>query len=367
MAQAACSIPAPRARIGDEIPAFEPHPWVRGGHAQTIAGRYLDAGGLHLAATSHDIELADGDRLRVLVSVPEDWGHGDPVALLVHGLAGCARSPYVVRLARRLVRMGILVVRMNMRAAGEGCGLARGIYHAGRSDDLRAVAERIAERAPGSPLALVGYSLGACLALKLATEAVDCPVPGLDCVLAASPPIDLAACARAMQRIENRVYDWNFVRWLRAEVNRLHRVFPELGIPSLGGVRSVYDFDDRYTAPRNGFSSAEDYYARCSVLPCLSRIELPGLVVHAQDDPFIPSYMFALACFPANLRLELTRHGGHVGYVSRNRWLGDRRWLDARLAVWLAARWGIATDRMDPASSSRASKPANQGVDSHHV
>ena len=192
------------------------------------------------------------------------------------------------------------MVRMNLRGAGAGFGLARGIYHAGRTEDVREVVQWLARRAPSSPIALAGFSLGANLALKLAAEAADRPVPGLDCVLAANPPIDLAACARTMLRPENRFYDWNFLRWLRAEVTRLHRHFPDLGPPDLGRVRSVYDFDDRYTAPRNGFASADDYYARSSALPLIPRITLPGLVIHAADDPFIPSEPFRSCPVPGD-------------------------------------------------------------------
>jgi predicted alpha/beta-fold hydrolase len=255
---------------------------------------------------------------------------------------------------------------MNLRGAGNGFGLARGIYHAGRSDDLRAVVSWLAGRAPGSPVGLVGFSLGANLVLKLAGEAADRPVKGLDCVLAANPPLDLAACARAMRRPENRIYDWNFVRWLRHEVARLHRAFPELGDPELGRVRSVHEFDDRYTAPRNGFASAEDYYSRSSALPLVPRIEHPGLVVHAEDDPFIPSEPFLRVRFPAQLRFELTRHGGHLGYVSRERWQGDRRWLDARLATWLSARWGSLLTDHDHALPSPRGR-ANPGASRCHA
>jgi predicted alpha/beta-fold hydrolase len=366
MAQVAPSISMPQDRIEEDVHPFEPHPLVRGGHAQTIVGRYLGKSSLRLPSTAQDIWLDDGDALRLVVTAPPAWQPGEPAALLVHGLAGCAQAPYIVRLARRLLRVGILVVRMNLRGAGAGFGLARGIYHAGRSDDLRAAASWLAERAPESPIGVIGFSLGACLSLKLAAEAADRPVPGLDCVLAANPPIDLAACARTMGRPVNWLYGWNFACWLRREADRLHRTFPELGQPDVSQVRSVYEFDDRYTAPRNGFSSAKDYYARSSVLPLISRIEIPGLVVHALDDPFIPADTFTRACFPDNLRLELTPHGGHVGYVSRRPWLGDHRWLETRLAVWLAARWGLATDRLDLAFSSRVQKPANQGVHPRH-
>ncbi len=358
-----------RAPAGSDAGAlpFEPPAWLRSGHAQTVLGRYLFQGNLRLDATSQEVRLDDGDRLCVLESIPGDWTAGGPAAVLIHGLAGCARSSYVVRFARRLVQRGIRVVRMNLRGAGAGFGLARGIYHAGRTEDVREVVRWLAQRAPSSPIALAGFSLGANLALKLAAEAVDRPVPGLDCVLAANPPIDLALCAKAMQRPDNRIYDWNFLRWLRTEVTRLHRLFPELGPLDLSQVRSVYDFDDCYTAPRNGFASADDYYARSSALPLISRIAIPGLVIHAADDPFIPSEPFHHARFPAALRFELTRHGGHLGYVSRSRRQGDRRWLDARLTAWLDDRWGTSKRSLVNALSSRDRVAANLGACNRHA
>ncbi len=80
-----------------DIPVFEPHPLIRGGHAQTIVGRYLPGPRERLSSTKEEVELADGDRLVVLDSVPTGWKIGDPCALLVHGLAGCARAPYMKR------------------------------------------------------------------------------------------------------------------------------------------------------------------------------------------------------------------------------------------------------------------------------
>jgi uncharacterized protein len=328
------------------LPPFEPHPWLRGGHAQTIAGRYWPLPWRSLPSTAHEVALADGDRLLALESTPAGWEVASPTAMLVHGLAGSADASYMVRLGARLVRLGIRVIRVNLRGAGQGFGLARGVYHAGRSDDLREVVAWLRRRDGRSPIAAVGFSLGANLVLKLAAEAADEPTGsgsgGLDCVLAANPPIDLVACARRMSSPENRLYDWNFVRWLRTMVERLHRRFPELGPPQLRGVQTVYEFDDRYTARRNGFASADDYYRRCSLVGALGRIDVPGLIVHAMDDPFIPHEPFGQASRPPGLALELVQHGGHMGYLSQRPWQGDRRWLDARLAAWLRSHWAIA-------------------------
>jgi predicted alpha/beta-fold hydrolase len=197
----------------------------------------------------------------------------------------------------------------------------------------------MARRAPDSPVALVGFSLGANLVLKLAAEAGDEALPNLDCVVAANPPIDLAACCRHIQRRENRVYDRNFVKALRAEVRRLHDLFPELGPVAFPKSMSLFDFDERYTAPRNGFAGARDYYERSSAAAMVPRIAVPGLVIQSEDDPFIPAEPFRQICFPPRLALEMIAGGGHLGYLSRSPWMGDRRWLDARVAAWLSARW----------------------------
>jgi uncharacterized protein len=321
------------------VPPFEPHPWLRGCHAQTIVARYWGGERKGLHATSHEVEMPDGDRLLILETVPAGWENPRPTAVLVHGLAGSADAPYMVRVGQRLHRMGIRVIRVNLRGAGAGFGLARGIYHAGRSDDLREVVHWLFKRNPGSPIGLIGFSLGANLVLKLAAESAAEPVRGLDCVLAANPPIDLAACAQLMLRPENWLYDWNFVRWLRIMARRLHERFPELGPPRLDGVKTLYDFDDRYTAPRNGFGSADEYYRRCSLFTALVRIQVPGLIVHAMDDPFVASEPLHQAERPEHLAVELVNHGGHLGYLSRHPWQGDRRWLDARLAAWLQVHW----------------------------
>jgi predicted alpha/beta-fold hydrolase len=356
------------AAMRSAVPQFEPHPLLRGGHLQTVFGRYLPSGVVRLFSTYHELELDDGDRLVVLESIPKDWQTGDPAALLVHGLAGSARAPYVVRVAERLLRLGVRVVRLNLRGAGSGFGLARGIYHAGRSEDVRVATEWLARRAPGSPVALVGFSLGGNLVLKLAAEATEIPLEGLDCVLAANPPLDLAACCEHIRRRENRLYDQNFVRLLHTEVKRLHARFPDLGPVALSNARTLYDFDDQYTAPRNGYANAQDYYERCSAGPGIARIRSPGLVIHALDDPFIPADPFRRVEFPQRLALELISSGGHLGYISRNSWCGSRRWLDSRLTAWLAVHWdGIVRRGTEVHRDDRRTPGERQGGPDAHV
>jgi predicted alpha/beta-fold hydrolase len=199
----------------------------------------------------------------------------------------------------------------------------------------------MASRAPESPVALVGFSLGANLVLKLAAEATADPLNTLDCLLAANPPIDLAACCHYMQRPLNRAYDRNFARQLKASVARLHELFPDLGPVDFPKSMTLRDFDDLYTAPRNGFSGAAEYYQKSSAAALVQSIRLPGLVIHSEDDPFIPAEPFRRIRFPSQLALELIPGGGHLGYLSREPWMGSLRWLDVRMTAWLCTHWSL--------------------------
>jgi predicted alpha/beta-fold hydrolase len=330
--------------LGPVVPRFVPHPCLQNGHWQTVLAHYLPARVASFPSRLVTVMASDGSGLLVEDSVPGGWLAGDPAAVMVHGLAGSSQSPYMVRVAARLVAMGVRIARMNLRNAGEGFGLGRGFYHAGKTNDVRAVTEWLASESSGSPIALIGFSLGGNLVLKLAAEASESFLQGLDCVVAANAPLDLLACCQNMRRPSRRLYDKNFVKLLRAEVGRLHKAHPDMGPVDLKGVETLYDFDDRYTAPQHGFAGAEDYYARSSAGPLLSQIEVPGLVVHAEDDPFIPADSYRAFEFPSNLELEMIAAGGHLGYISRSRWGGDRRWLDSRICLWLQTRWETALE-----------------------
>ena len=75
---------------------------------------------------------------------------------------------------------------------------------------------------------VAGYSLGGNLALKLAGETGADPAiaPWLLGVCAVSPTMDLARCVDALERRANAVYQWNFVRNLKARMRRKAAAWP---------------------------------------------------------------------------------------------------------------------------------------------
>lgn len=318
---------------------FRPLPLLGGPHWQTILAATLRLPG-DFASETRLVELPDGDRIALEVSTPARWKAADPTVVLVHGLGGCHRSPYMIRVARKIFRRGLRAVRMNLRGCGSGRGLARKIYHSGRSEDVLAVLRELHRENPASPTALVAFSLGANIALKLAGELGESARQLLTRVLAICPPADLLACSRRLSLPSNRFYDWFFVRMLLADIAFRHERFPDLPPVELPERPTLYELDDLYTAPRSGFENARDYYRRSSSAPLVPGIAIPCRILFAEDDPVIDPTALDGAALPENVRVMKTSRGGHLGFLGIPGAPGGYRWLDSRILEWLTGEAG---------------------------
>jgi predicted alpha/beta-fold hydrolase len=338
----ALSVPAASSVVSNKFPRFRPHPLLRSGHAQTLAGVYLPGHNYPYRAEQRIVRLADGDRVVLHDERTSAWKPGDRAALLIHGLAGCHTSGYMQRIAHKLSNRGVRVFRMDLRGCGAGHELASLPYHSGRSEDAAAALEEIARLAPRSPVTLVGFSLGGNIALKLAGELEDQPCAHLDSVMSVCPPADLAACSRQIQKRPNTLYDRYFVRRLLEQIEmRRHMLPPEQAAPFPKPPRNLWEFDNLFTAAICGFGTADNYYAQASSLPLLPRIKLPTLILASRDDPMIPPHALLNAALPPVVQLHMTDHGGHLGFVGRRGVDADRRWMD-----WRVVDWVLAADRV---------------------
>jgi predicted alpha/beta-fold hydrolase len=313
---------------------FRPFPLLGNPHVQTVLGNLLPGPRLTHPTRARIIHLADGDRLVLHDSIPRRWRPGDRIALLVHGLGGSHRSRHLRSLARLLLPQGFRVVRIDLRGTGKGLPLARHGYHGGCSGDVRAAAAAIQGWSPTSPLALIGVSLGGNIALKLAGETGEHPVPNLERVVALAPPVDLVRCSFLMGQPRNRLYELHFLGLLMDEARRRYRYFPDSPRPRFPRTMTMRLFDELYTAPRSGFLDAADYYHKASALPLLPHICVPTLILTSRDDPFIAAEPFESPDLPSHVEVRMVRRGGHLGFLGPDG-AGGIRWAERRVVEWV--------------------------------
>jgi uncharacterized protein len=325
-------------------------PLFKNAHLATIAGNFWTRPKVERLWPVEDVyyEPEPGVRTLVRMQTPREQ---DPrgEAILVHGLEGSSESGYARSMAAAALAAGFIVHRWNMRGCGASPVHPRANYHSGQTGDLLLMA-RERKRATGLPLFALGYSLGGNMVLKLAGELGEEGRSLFTGVCAVSAPIDLAACAAALRRPANFFYQRRFLKKLKARVRRRHKLAPDLfPIEPLGKIKSIYDFDDQYTAKLFGFGSADRYYETQSSRQFLERIRIPALVVHAKDDPLVPFASYQHPSVQANPRIRLIAvdFGGHLGFLARR---GPRFWLDHMLTEWLVqTRESVSTERADAA------------------
>lgn len=255
--------------------------------------------------------------------------------IVLHGLEGSHDSGYMRSMAAAGLSRGLRVHRLNMRTCGGTEGLAPTLYHAGLTCDLLSIVRKLKSQGRG-PIFLMGYSLGGNVVLKLAGELGEgAREAGLHGVVSVSTPLDLMACCLRMQEKRNFLYSGKFIDKLKARYRRRAAEFPDLfPLDGLESVGSVLEFDDKFTSKAFGFGNAAKYYETQSSQGFLHRIAVPGLLIHSADDPLIPPWVYEKAAPERNphLKLELTRHGGHVGFLARS---GPRFWAEEFAGDWI--------------------------------
>lgn len=343
----ACALPGPSARMaGAQLSGiaralaskpFSPHKLFRNGHAQTLVAHKWP----RRKRLSIEVRAAEARLFKVAPKVQllahcrwQAARHSHPTLVLVHGLEGSTSSPYMMGTTQKAFRAGFNVVGLNMRNCGGTEHLAHTLYHSGMSGDVHAVVRELIEGDGLARVCVTGFSMGGNIVLKFAGElGADAPHQLLG-VCAVSPSLDLSACADAIERRTNRLYQRAFVRSLRRRIQGKQKLYPHLYDTSrLHTVRTVRDFDNLYTAVHGGFKDAEDYYERVSAVRFMARVSVPTLIVHAQDDPIIPFSSFRDPAITGNPHVVLLapRHGGHVGFVGDGTGGEDRFWAENRI------------------------------------
>ena len=301
---------------------------ISGAHLQTIGGQFVRSF-LRWPFDSEDSVVEAEDDVRLLVRA--SWQPGRrarPALLLIHGLEGSDGASYMISTGILAYRAGYHVIRMNMRGCGDALELCPRLYNAGLTADLVAVSNWLARRVPR--FAVGGFSLGAGLTLlTLAREKKRLPNACVGAV-AVCPPLDMSLCADALELRNNWIYQLRFTRSLCRSYRARQRLSPERYQKGRErGVTTLRQFDDVVTAHYGDYRDADDYYRAVSTGPQLEKIERPTLVLGTDNDPFIPHESIARWPHSENVRVEIVKGGGHLGFVAaanapRYFWAADR-------------------------------------------
>ena len=319
--------------IQDPSRDFEPHSLLKNGHAMTIAAVYWPRRFALPKAERRLFRVAEDSQLLAACHWQEGKGREVPVIAIVHGLEGSCDSNYVRGIAEKAYQRGFHVVRLNQRNCGGSEKLTPTLYNSGMSDDYRAVFEELAEKDGFTQIFFAGYSMGGNLVTKMAGEYGKEVPRALRGVCGVCPAIDLAASADALDKRENYFYQGHFVRGLMARYSRKVALYPKIYSPhDSGKIGSVREFDDAITAPCFGYRDAQEYYEAAGARKVVARVQLPMLMITAQDDPFVPYESLLAALVEGNpaIRFVAPKHGGHCGFISRHAGV-ERFWAEQRV------------------------------------
>jgi len=300
-----------------DLSPFRPRfPWLTG-DLQTLANKLWPRAAQAGAASSEHLRFpmndGSGDTLLAMLDRPPE-DNGGPVLILIHGLTGCESSAYMLNTARHFLALGHPVLRLNLRAAGPSRPLCGDIYYAGRSQDFRAVLRLLPADLMARGLVAVGYSLGGNMLLKYLGEEGD--AAPVQAAAAVSAPIDLSATCQHMMRPRNWLYHRYIIAAMKHEATAPGARLSAAERAAIMSSSNVWEYDDRFIAPRHGFAGAEDYYAKNKAVRFMPAIRTPTLVIAAADDPWIPISIYRGFDWAANNALVplLADGGGHVGF-----------------------------------------------------
>jgi uncharacterized protein len=297
---------------------FEPHPLLRGAHIMTIAPVFWRRSFSLPPPEDRLFQVEPESRLLAHCHWQPDKRFDAPVIVIVHGLEGSSNSDYARGIAEAAFKRGYNAIRINQRNCGGSESLTPTLYNSGMSSDYRAVCEELTDEG-FQQIFFVGYSMGGNLVLKMAAEYGDSFPLALRGVCGVCPALDLAACADALERRENRLYQRHFVTGLMNRYRRKAISMPERYAQNkLPPVRTVRQFDDAITAPFFGYRDAREYYEVASAKQILAHLRVPTLLITAKDDPFVPYSSIVAAGADKNpvIHLVAPDHGGHCAFIS---------------------------------------------------
>jgi predicted alpha/beta-fold hydrolase len=321
--------------------SFKPAWYLANAHFQTL-WPFVFRNRHHPPVKHERLELPDGDFIDLVWTDSES---DKPIVVILHGLEGSYRSHYIPGLLCQLQNAGFRCVVMHFRGCGGEPNRLDRAYHSGDTDDVAYLVQRLKILEPQAPVYAVGISLGGNVLLKwLGQSSGSNP---LDAAVAVSVPFQLDICADTLNRGIARLYQYYLLRSLVNNfINKFSGRQAPFDVQRVAKIKTLREFDDVVTAPLHGFDNAAHYYAVSSSRQYLHTIKRPTLIIHAEDDPFMtPQVIPNDHELSSTTTLELSKKGGHVGFISNDSYCKINYVLDSRIKDFLLSSYTTYTLR----------------------
>ncbi|WNC71911.1 hydrolase [Thalassotalea psychrophila] len=309
--------------------SFKPAWWLSNRHLQTMAAKILRRNQT-VAVINETVELPDGDFVDLAWTEDPNLHPLKPIVYVLHGLEGSINSHYAKGMMGAIKAKGWIGLLMHFRGCSGRPNRQGPSYHSGDTWDIHYCTEHLKERFVNRPVAILGFSLGGNV---LANYLAEDPNNPFRCAAVICAPLHLASCSTQIDQGFSKVYQKYLVDMLKDSTTEKIKLklISHIELAELEQIKTLFEFDQKVTAPINGFESAEDYYEKASGLYQLDKITKPTLIIHAMDDPFLCHKYLNKIPENSSINLEVSKHGGHVGFISGRNPFKPQYWLENRV------------------------------------
>ena len=290
---------------------YKPTWWLIGPNIHTIMGmRYRKKS--RMECRRELIVFEDGGTSALDWFESKEAKEDTPIVIIIHTLAGGTREPCSNNLAEALVQKGFRAVVANNRCCSGAPITSAKYYDLTSSADIEFTVKHIREEFKPKFLFIAGFSLGGYIAIQYACANND--IDGFACI---SHTMDSVKAAKVIETpIKKKLY----TAYMMSKLKHLIKKNKFINCPEVQKATTLTQFDDILTCKLLGFKDYIEYYSTLRIYDKIPRVNMPGLLLSADDDPFTDKKYLPIKETEESQLITLVHYpeGGHVSFLTGN-------------------------------------------------